>query len=405
MVESWSWTQDTQLIGFFRPLASLTLLAEYPLFKEDPTGYMIMNILFHLICVYAVIRLVSSLTRSRSSALFAGILFALHPGTVGAIGLIVARADILACLFSLLAIVSVVRLSRSPASLGRALIPSLFVLLALSSKELGMANFICLPIMYFLWPGGDRKRRNTVVLLLSLLLTAAVFFFSRILMFGDIGGYHGYTSLPMMLWRIGPLILQITGAVFIGRLPIRILWLASLVLVVLAYARKDLLRWRKVLLATAVIGGYGFQSIIGENCEHYVYAPSAFFVAFLAALAGEIRLPSRRWKYATTACIIAVILGAGLKTRRESTRFSATSVQFESMYIAVGERLDAFTPGNHYVILMLKDSCLGREMKNIPVYLDYYLPEHGCSFSCTDFLGEQGDLPVITWNGAGIEIE
>jgi hypothetical protein len=405
MVESWSWTRDTQLVGFFRPLTSMTFLVEFPFFKDDPVGYMITNILFHLICVYAVIRLVSSLTRSRPSALFAGMLFAVHPGTVESIGLIVARHDILACLFSLLAVASVVRLSRSPASLGRALLPSIFVMLALSSKELGMANFICLPIMYFLWPGGDRNRRNTVVLLLSLLLTAAVYFLSRILIFGDIGGYHGYTPLPIMHWRMGTLILQITGAAFLGRPPVRILWLAFLVLTVLVYARRDLLRWRKVLLAVLVIGGYGFQSIIGENCAHYVYTPSAFFIAFLAALAGDIRLPLRRWKYAAATCIIAVILAAGMKTRRESIRFSGTTAPIENMYIAVGERLDSFIPGEHYVILLLQDSDLGREVKNMPLYLDYYLPDNGCSFSFTDRVAERNTLPVITWNGAEIEIE
>jgi len=405
VVESWRWAQDTQFIGFFRPLTSMTFLAEFPLFKDDPTGFKIMNILFHLICVYAVIRLVSSLARPGLFALSAGLLFALHPGTAGAIGLVVARGDILACLFSLLALVSVVRLSRSPASIGRALLPSMFVILALSSKELGVANFICLPIMYFFWPGGDRNHRNTVVLLLSLLLTAAIYFFSRMLIFSDIGGYLGYTPLPAMLWRIGPLILQITGAAFLGRLPIRILWLAILAFTVLGYARRDLVRWRKVLLAVLVIGGYGFQSVIGENCEHYVYTPSAFFVAFLAVFAGDIRLPSKKWKYAAAVCMITVVIGAGLKTRRECTRFSGTTAPFESMYFAVGEELDSFIPGERYVIILLQNSRLGREMKNIPIYLDYYLPDNGCSFKFADRVDELDDSPVITWNGTAIEIE
>ena len=405
MVESWSWTRDVQLIGFFRPLTSMTFLIEFPLFKDNPVGYKIVNIIFHLVCVYAVIRLVSLLGRPRLSALFAGMLFALHPGTVGAIGLIVARHDILACLFSLLAVASVVRLSRSPASLGRALLPSIFVMLALSSKELGMANFICLPIMYFFWPGGDRNRRNSGVLLLSLLLVAAIYFFSRMLIFGDIGGYHEYTPLHVMLWRIGPLILQITGAAFLGRLPVRILWLTFLAMTVLGYAGRDLLRWRKVLLAVLVIGGYAFQSLMSENCEHYVYTPSAFFVAFIVTMAGDIRLPSRKWKYAAAVCAIMVILAAGLVARRESVRFSGTTAPFEIMYTAIGEKVDEFVPGEQHMIFQLQDSRLGREMKNIPLYLDYYLPDSGCSFILIDCLEERSDLPVITWNGTAIEIE
>jgi len=44
-------------------------------------------------------------------------------------------------------------------------------------------------------------------------------------------------------------------------------------------------------------------------------------------------------------------------------------------------------------------------MKNIPIYLDYYLPDNGCSFKFADRVDELDDSPVITWNGTAIEIE
>ena len=77
------------------------------------------------------------------------------------------------------------------------------------------------------------------------------------------------------------------------------------------------------------------------------------------------------------------------------------------MFLAAfaGDKRDSFIPGERYVIFLLQNSRLGREMKNIPLYLDYYLPDNGCSFMFTDRVDELDDLPVITWNGAEIEIE
>ena len=88
--------------GLYRPLASLTLAANWSLGAGDPFGFHLLNVLFHA-GASALVCLLAARLMSASAALVAGLLFAVHPVHVEAVANVVGRAEILATLFVLTA--------------------------------------------------------------------------------------------------------------------------------------------------------------------------------------------------------------------------------------------------------------------------------------------------------------
>ncbi len=400
MIESWSWVNNQgDMIGFFRPLTSATFMIEYPLFGLNPMAYRLVNLALHLLCAFSLARLVMLLSGKTWLALFAATLFAVHPATVVATGMIVARHDILACLFSILALHSTVMLSRTPGTTWKALIPAIFVLLAVSSKELGMANFIALPIMFFLWPGRQKCRKNTLYFIASLVTVAVTYLKARYMVFGDLGGYGGYTELAAVSRHITTLVTQVSGAVFLKR-PISIFFIyLAAVYVIVNFARAELLRWRKVGVAILVTGAYSFQSIIGDTATHYVYTASAFTVLFLVYFVGRIEIPGRKGRQLLTAVALLAVLAAGYVTRRECQSFKNEYVHCERIFAALEEISDSLPSESGTVCLVQAsgNTQLDTGMKIVPLYMSFIDTGSECTFLVTRGVDGESDLPILVW--------
>lgn len=400
MIESWSWINNQgEMIGFFRPLISATFMLEYPLFGLNPLAYRLVNLAMHLLCAFSIARLLMLLSGKKWLAVFAAALFSVHPGTVVATGMIVARHDILACLFSVLALNSTIMLSRTQEATWKAIIPGILVLLAVSSKELGMANFIALPIMYFLWPGRKKCKRNSLYFITSLAIVAVVYLVTRYLVFGDLGGYHGYTALTKVPAHVAILFTQATGAFFLV-LPIsRLMLYLSLVYVIANYARRELQQWRKVGVAILITGAYCFQSIIGDVATHYVYAASAFTVLFLVYFAGRIEIPGRKGRLLLIGIALLVVLAAGFIARRECQSFNNKYVNCERVFTALEEIYDSLPSKSGAVcfVYVSGNTLIDKEMKNVPLYMGCIDSDSECTFLFAREVERGSNLPILVW--------
>ncbi len=161
-----------------RPVAYLTLAANYALGGTDPYGYHIVNIAIHLltaIVLYLLVRTTLNLpklsgrfgTSAHAIALLSALLWAVHPIQVTAVTYVIQRMAAMAALFSLSALLCFVRGSIAMAFTRKAVwyFPALLLgLLAFWSKQ----NAVMLPVsiaLYawvFLSPESDdraRKRR------------------------------------------------------------------------------------------------------------------------------------------------------------------------------------------------------------------------------------------------------
>jgi protein O-mannosyl-transferase len=93
----------------YRPLDNATYFLDYFIWKLNPFGFHLTNMLIHLANMVLVYSLLVSLGLFSSVALFSSLLFGLHPIQSEAVCAIGYRADSIACLFVLLAMIFWVR--------------------------------------------------------------------------------------------------------------------------------------------------------------------------------------------------------------------------------------------------------------------------------------------------------
>ncbi len=400
--DGWSWQNDQgTLVGFFRPLASTLYMLEYPLFGIQPMGYKLVSFFLHLLSSLLIGLTVFSISGRRVAGLAAGMLFAVHPGSLWAVGLISTRPDILAAVFSILAFRSTFSLSRFKGfDLKKALLPALFTLLALLAKELGVANLFALPVLFFLWPGKETNRKNGLILILSLAVVALIYFTGRFLIFGGVGGYDSTASLNAVLRWIPVIVLQVSGAAYLsGAAKVALLSVEILLLGVFLYRKRS--QGVRMLAAGILITGiYSFQSILSYPEPHYVYAPAMFSTLFIVCLASFAGLTEGRMRLPSAVLLITILAGSVVTLRKDGALFNLIAAPPQRIYAglsALTDELMETAPEECLILLTGSDIPEQREMKNAPIYLAY-LYSGSCRFSLT-FEPVPSGIPVIMWDG------
>ena len=87
--------------GYYRPIISLSFMLDYSLWKENPFGYHLTNVLFHLLNVLLVYTVGQRLFGRRRSAFLGALLFAIHPIQTEAVSFIPSRVDLIGVFFYL----------------------------------------------------------------------------------------------------------------------------------------------------------------------------------------------------------------------------------------------------------------------------------------------------------------
>ncbi len=85
-----------------RPLTYFTFWLNYQFGKDDPRGYHALNLLFHLTACWLALLVFPRVLRSRDAALWAAVIFALHPLQTEAVAYVFGRATLLTALLCLL---------------------------------------------------------------------------------------------------------------------------------------------------------------------------------------------------------------------------------------------------------------------------------------------------------------
>lgn len=138
-------TSFGQTVPYYRPMFTLSLALEYALWGADPLGYHLTNLLLHGMAALLVTLLAMDLSGSRTGALAAGLVFAVHPVHAEAVAYVAARNELLCTVFALAALVLYCRYRKSGAW-HHVVFALLFFFAALLSKEMA----ITLPFLIFL---------------------------------------------------------------------------------------------------------------------------------------------------------------------------------------------------------------------------------------------------------------
>lgn len=376
----WSLVWGREHGGFFRPLFILSYIIDSLIWGDRPLGYHVTNLLLHGLNSYLVYNLSLSLLgpqnlaedSARGISLAASLLFLLHPSHTEAVSWISGRADLLAtlfCLAALLAYVFHIEKGRT-----RYLLLSLiFFALALLSKE----SAASLPLILFAvgsyYGAGDGRRRAALMRALktsALFFTLLLFFvvLRRASLGGWLGGYGADQHLNFSPGWIRDRFLQASIRSVLPSFPVELsqvllkplkstafilFAIASVCLIALLLRRRRQLldkvgRRTQNRLVLFFVAAFVFSllpvinlriSPLDTQGERFIYWPSVF-ASMLSVYLAFILLRGRRWRLVLLLCVLvlySVSLYRTNQTWREAAELSR-SISRELAHSASNER-------------------------------------------------------------------
>jgi hypothetical protein len=294
--------------GYYRPLATLSLLMDFHLFGGNPAGYHLANILLHLANALLVYHLATLFMRGRSGDSFfpflAGMLFAAHPVNSESVVWMCARPDLLCCFFFLLTFIALIRAGRRFDPWTGVFIFVAF-LCSLMSKEASLFLIVLAPLWVYLERDSDHSRN---ALAASIPLFFAVFVYLALRQGLPASPDPAATSTPASLGR--PLSFIVEGAAAYGfylrklvyPFPLSIaiteistnlcavVFLLAIAVSVPLWLKSKVLRAPLCFLALSLIPPIGAMYLSlpwTPYAERYLYLPSVAFSLCAAFMCAE----------------------------------------------------------------------------------------------------------------------
>jgi len=324
----WELFTTRRATGFHRPLTYISLWTDYRLFGTDYTGYHIQSIAFHGINSLLVAWLAVTLGFSRINSLWSGLLFVAAAVSFEAVLWPAARFDLLATMFTLLALIVAVKYFRDTRLWFWALPVSLFFYMAgIMNKEsaYSFALLISLVIVtHRLW-SIPRPVKKKVLLYFSLVvIVTLIMIFFRVVVYGNLGGYptagveesvHFKIEIRSFYTLLRAVVIPIFGVNTASASPgwLRIVLIAFALFIFVSaiagrgrFGRKEYALVACTLLASVpVVNLVGW---IGTSMLHsrYLYMPAVFAMLLMVSILGKIR-----WSAALLGMFLAInTLGA-----------------------------------------------------------------------------------------------
>ena len=144
------WAFTTNHTGFWQPLTWLSFMLDFKLFRLNPGGYHIVNLLFHIANTVLLFLVLNRMTHALSKSAFVAALFAFHPLHVESVAWIAERKDVLSAFFWMLTMGAYVFYVEKP-GLKKYLLILLFFSLGLMAKPM-LVTLPCVLLLLDYWP-------------------------------------------------------------------------------------------------------------------------------------------------------------------------------------------------------------------------------------------------------------
>jgi Tfp pilus assembly protein PilF len=337
----------------YRPIRTASYAFDYALSGLDPWGYHLANIIYHALSSVFVFLIARSLFERARPALFAALLFAVHPIQTDAVTYLSGRRDVLSGLFVLMGFHAFLRYQLTSRRRYLALALPLYLLAFLSKESAIILPVLCfaydvvartrvrapsaaLSLLRDVWLGGRAAfREGRLIYLPCALLAGGMAYYVIFIVRGTWQQtYHGgslwftlLTGARIILHYVMLLIFPITlnADYSYDAFPVTTAWndvralAAALVLAALVCGLFACLRSRPM----AALGGAWFfiallpvSQIVPHHemmAEHYLYLPSVGFCLLVSALLDPF-LDHARFAPALYAGALAVLLLLALRT-------------------------------------------------------------------------------------------
>ena len=151
--QAFSFSSDIILpgkIGHWHPLTWLSLMLDYQIFGLNPSGYHLINLLFHVMNTILLFLIFRRMTKTLWPSAFVAALFAIHPLHVESVALIAERKDVLSTFFWMLTMGAYSYYVEHPGLRRYSLVFLLFVLGLMAKSMLVTLPFVLLLLDF--WP-------------------------------------------------------------------------------------------------------------------------------------------------------------------------------------------------------------------------------------------------------------
>ena len=159
--------------GFYRPIAMLSLRGDYLLWKMNPLGFHLTNLIIHGLNVVLLFLLIRRFVGDRA-AFFPALLFGIHPAVTEAVGWVSCRFDLLALFFFLLAANSLCSFLEEK-RVWLLMLVLIFAACSCLSKETGIAMVFLLPAIVYAKRPSTKKPLLIFAVALGVLMAVGVF--------------------------------------------------------------------------------------------------------------------------------------------------------------------------------------------------------------------------------------
>ncbi len=309
-------------IGYYRPMMTLSLMADTVTGNGAPAAYHLTNILLHSACSVLVLYLFLALGYPLFTGALAASVFSVHPVISQAVYWIPGRNDSLVTLFILLAFILLAKYIRSGGLLVLGLHTLVFIMAVLTKETALLLPFVAL--VYIWVSGGAGLLKKSVPLIVSWSAVMCLFLILRALLMTSTFSVGPLESIFSVVGNMPALLLYLGKAVFPFNLTvvpvlsdstllfgiIAAAWMAVLYLKAFRGSLKMSLfggLWALVfLLPTFIQPYYGAPA---NFSEHRLYLPMAGLLIVIAELAGPavLSLSKIRTVLLVTVTVFAAI--------------------------------------------------------------------------------------------------
>jgi hypothetical protein len=281
------------LYNYYRPIFTTTFIADYALYKLNPAGFHITNILLHILTGLSLCWLIHLLFNNKILSYIAGILFLIHPIQTEAVAYISGRADILAGLFTILCFCFYILFNKEKKPEDYFSMLFCFIC-ALLSKE----SSIVIPALFLLYHYIFKIKASLQTFMPILAATAIYIFLHQIIIntSSHISSQSIYTG-TLYFFKSLPIYLKIITAPFglhydygkpalIFKNSEIVLGLAVFIILILVFFFKrktnKLLSFSIIWFLLTLIPSLNFYPTSYYMAEHYLYLPIAGFTLVIS---------------------------------------------------------------------------------------------------------------------------
>ena len=199
----WAFSDFHTPANFYRPVFLSWLSAIKLAFGGAPAWYHLLTVLVHLIVVCEVYLLANRLLRDRTTALFAAVLFAVHPTKLEAVAWISGGGEPLYAVFFFATFIAYLHGRESASRIKWTALACLFFLLASFTKEQAIVLPCILVVYEFFHRRNDPlapRIARTLVAILPFFVVAVAYWIARLLVVHGLTDFAGQISISKTLF-------------------------------------------------------------------------------------------------------------------------------------------------------------------------------------------------------------